>query len=124
MKTIIKILIAAAILNAAVRVGMVYASYYQLKDASQELVTFGAQVSPNEIQSRLVQKAAELKVPLNPDDVDVHRDGQHTTVSMAYTQSAEVFPRYQYPINFRFSVDAYSMAGLGPAPNQGGASKP
>ena len=46
MKTIIKILIAIAILNASARVGIAAAGYYQLKDASQELLTFGAQASP------------------------------------------------------------------------------
>jgi hypothetical protein len=112
VKTIIKILIAVAILNAAVHVGMVYSTYYQMKDAALQLVTFGERTAPADIQSQLIQKAAELKVPVNPDDVTVHREAQHTTASMAYTQPAEVFPNYQYPLNFRFSVDAYSMSGL------------
>lgn len=117
MKTIIKLAIALAILNAAVRVGMAAATYYQLKDASQELVTFGAQASLGDIQNRVLQKAVELNVPLEAEAVSVVRDGPHTTASAAYTQRVEVFPNYIYPLDFKFSVDALSMSGLGA--NQG-----
>ena len=41
MKTVLKLLIAVAIMNATARVGYAAARYYQLKDESQELVTFG-----------------------------------------------------------------------------------
>src|SRR5258705_3849712 len=112
MKNIIKILIAVVILNAAARVGMAAANYYQLKDASQQLVTFGAQVSPSDIQNNILQKAEAFDVRLAPDDVEVTRDGLRTTVKASYTQGVEVFPNYIYPINFRFSVEALSMAGL------------
>jgi len=112
MKTIIKILIAVAILNAAARVGMAAAGYYQLKDASQELVTFGAQVSPGEIQNDILEKAQIFNVPLEVENVEVTRDGLHTTAKASYTQGVEVFPNYIYPITFRFSVQALSMSGL------------
>jgi hypothetical protein len=117
MKTIIKILIAIAILNASARVGMAAASYYQLKDASQELVTFGAQATPGDIQSHIIEKAQTFNVPLDAGDVEVTRDGLHTTARASYTQGVEVFPNYIYPINFRFSVEALSMAGLGSESN-------
>ncbi len=112
MKTTIKILIAIAILNGAARVGMAAASYYQLKDASQELVTFGAQVSPGDIQNDILEKAQGFSVPLEADNVVVTRDGLHTIAKASYTQGVEVFPNYTYPINFRFSVEGLSMAGL------------
>ena len=120
MKTLIKVLIAAAIINAAVRVGYAYAGFYQLKDASQELLTFGAQAQAGEIQRRMILKAKELNVPLSPDDISVQHDGLKTTATAAYTQPVEVFPNYVYPIEFKFSVDATSMAGLGPSSGSSG----
>lgn len=113
MKTIIKILIAVAFVNAVARVGLAAARYYQLKDKSQELITFGAQASVGEIQNQILAKAEELNVPLEVGDIQVNRDGLHTTAKASYTQPVEVFPNYTYPINFRFSVDALSMSGLG-----------
>jgi hypothetical protein len=118
VKTFLKILIAVAILNAAVRGGMAFAGYYQLKDAAQQIITFGANAASGQIQNELLQKAVELEVPLNPADVDVRKDGLHTYVTASYTQPVEVFPNFTYPVNFHFTVEALNMAGLGGA-NQG-----
>src|SRR5262245_3163259 len=123
MKFIIKCLIAAAILNAAARTGMAAAAYYQLKDQSLQLVTFGAKDSPGELQQQILDKAQDLDVPLDPADVEVSRTGLHTTATASYTQPVEVFPSYVYPLNFHFTVDAFSMAGLdgkndGPRPRR------
>jgi hypothetical protein len=115
MKTFLKILVAVAILNAAVRGGMAFAGYYQLKDATQEMVTFGANASAGVLQNQTLQKALELNVPLNPADVDVSKDGLHTRVTASYTQPVEVFPNVSYPFNFHFTVEALNMAGLGGA---------
>lgn len=112
MKFIIKILIAAAIINGAARVGLAAASYYQLKDQSLELLTFGARATPGEIRDQILQKAQDLNVPLQATDVEVNRTGLHTTASASYTQPVEVFPNYVYPLSFQFTVDARSLAGL------------
>ena len=119
VKTIIKLVIVIAIVNAAVRVGVVAAKYYQLKDQTQELLTFGANATPNDIQNRIIAKAEALSVPIAPDDITVTRDGLRTIAKVAYSQSVEVFPNYKYPIKFQFSADAISMGGLGANPGQG-----
>ena len=119
MKTIIKLVIAIVIANAAIRVGLVAAKYYQLKDQTQELLTFGANATPNELQNQLIAKAEALGVPIVPDDITVSRDGLHTIASIAYSQAVEVFPNYKYPIKFQFTADAISMGGLGANPGQG-----
>ena len=115
MKTVIKLLIALAIINATARGGLAAAKYYQLKDQSQELVTFGGNIQPGELQDQIVAKAEALQLPLTSDDVEVTRQGMHTTATAAYTQSVEVFPNYKYPIKFQFTVDGINMgAGISP----------
>src|SRR5436853_2038162 len=114
MKTIIKVVIAIALINAAARVGMAYAGFYQLKDQAQELVTFnGAKASDGELQNQILAKAQSLNLPIDVANIDVKHDGLHTMASTSYTQPVEVFPNYKYPINFRFTVDAIGMGGLG-----------
>jgi hypothetical protein len=112
MKVIIKILITVALVNAAARVGLATASYYQLKDDSQQLVTFGEQVSTAELQSHILEKARSINLPIADDDVQVTRVGSHTMATAAYTQEVEVFPTFIYPINFHFSVESQFMSGL------------
>jgi hypothetical protein len=115
MKTVIKLLIALAIINATARVGLAAAKYYQFKDQSQELVTFGGNIQPGELQDQIVAKAEALQLPLTSDDVEVTRQGMHTTATAAYTQSVEVFPNYKYPIKFQFTVEGINMgAGISP----------
>ena len=118
MKTFLKILVGVAILNAAVRGGMAFASYYQLKDAAQQIITFGANAASGQIQNEVLQKAVEFEVPLDPANVNVRKDGLHTYVTASYMQPVEVFPNYRYPFNFHFTIEALNMAGLGGA-NQG-----
>ena len=118
MKTVIKLLIAAVIINATARVGMAAARYYQLKDQSQELVTFCGNAVPGELQNEIPLKAEELQLPLAVDDILVTREGLRTIASAAYTDSVEVFPNYQYPIRFQFKVEGVNMgAGISPGAN-------
>jgi hypothetical protein len=115
VKTLIKLLIAAAIINGTARVGMAAARYYQLKDESQELVTFGGNIVPGELQNQILLKAEALRLPLAFEDILVTREGLRTTASAAYTDSVEVFPNYKYPIKFQFKVEGVNMgAGVNP----------
>jgi hypothetical protein len=118
VKTLIKLLIVAAIVNATARVGMAAARYYQLKDESQELVTFGGNIVLGELQNQILLKAEQLRLPLASEDVLVTREGLRTTASGAYTDSVEVFPNYKYPIRFQFRVEGVNMgAGVTPGSN-------
>jgi hypothetical protein len=115
MKTIIKLLIVIAIINAAARVGLAAAKYYQLKDQSQQLVTFGGHASPVELQNQILEQATALQLPLGFDDILVTRDGFKTTAQAAYTQPVEVFPSYTYPVKFQFTVEGINMGqGVNP----------
>ena len=105
MKTIIKLLIAAAILNGTARVGMAAAKYYELKDQSQQFVTFAGDTSAGDLQQQIMDQATTLHLPVVLDNIEVVRNGLKTTASASYTQPVEVFPNYTYPINFHFSVE-------------------
>lgn len=109
IKTIIKIAIALAIINAAARAGMAALNYYQLKDATQQLVLFGAQAGTTDLHNRILDKATELRIPLQPADVVVHRQGTRTTVEASYTQPLALFPSYVYPAKLAFTVEVYSI---------------
>ena len=110
MKTLLKLLIAAVILHAVYRAGVSAVTYYQLKDAAQQLLIFGAQASPDQLQQGILTKAEELAVPLAPEDVVVLREGPRTWAEASYTDPIELFPRYRYPFQYSFRVEAISMS--------------
>ena len=116
MRTLIKLLIAVAIVNAVGRVGLASARYYQFKDESQELVTFGANAAPGELQNDILEKATALNLPVAFDDIEVTREGQYTRATASYTEDIEVFPKYIYPIEFRFTVQGVNLGGISGGP--------
>jgi len=106
MKTILKLAVALALINAAFHGGEAAWRYYQLKDATEQLIIFGSQEHTNELHNRIVQKAMELDVPLLPENITVHRQGYRTIVDASYTQPVEYFPNQIYPVNLKFSIEA------------------
>lgn len=112
MKAILKLIVTAIVLNAGARAGLATWNYYQLKDAAQQAVTFGGQEQPGQIQGHILAKAVELELPVDPAAVSVRRDGLRTEAEASYIQTVELFPSYEYPMEFSFSVNAVSLTGL------------
>jgi hypothetical protein len=69
-------------------------------------------MSPAQIATRVLDKASELNVPLDPENLDVSRDRDLTVVSVVYTQPVELFPNFLYPLELSFAVEARSLVGL------------
>jgi hypothetical protein len=111
MKTAIKLLLMLAVLNAVFHTGRATLTYYQLKDATEQMLTFGSATSVAQLQARILERAGEMDVPLQPEDLDVKRQGARTSASASYTQPVEVFPSYLYPMKFSYSVEAYALDG-------------
>jgi hypothetical protein len=106
MKTVVKLVIAVALLNAVVRGADAAWNYYQLKDSAQRAVLFGAQATSVQIHEQIMSTAADLRVPLKPEDLTVRMRTGRRYAEGSYTQQIEFFPSYQYPITFSFAVDA------------------
>jgi hypothetical protein len=112
VSSIIRIAIAVAIVNAAVRVGVAYWSFYQWKDYAQQTAVLGARLTPQELQNDVLKKAGELLIPVRHDSVDVTRNGMRTIIQGNYVHPIEYFPNQIYPMKFDFQVEATNMAGL------------
>lgn len=112
MRTIIKLAIALALANAVVRAGLVAMAYYQLKDAAQQEATWGGRISTAELARHVIEKAAELDVPLEAEGVSASRSDNLTVIRVDYTQPVELFPSFIYPVDLAFEVEARTMTGL------------
>ena len=108
IKTVIKIAIALAVINAAFQAGRVAVDYYQLRDQAQQLIVFGSGTSIIDLHNRILAAAQELEVPLQSENLVVRRDGQRTFVEARYTQGVAYFPNQSYPVNWSFNVDAFA----------------
>lgn len=111
MKTIIKLVVVLAILNAAARGAIAAWTFYEFRDAAQQLVIFGVDASTDELRAQIIERASDLDVPLNPDNVTIRREGPRTWADAAYVQPVELFPRFIYPVNLSFSVEGFNAVG-------------
>ena len=68
MKTVLKLVIAVALLNAVVRGADSLWNYYQLKDAAERALLFGSQRTSQQVHQQIMERALELDVPLKPED--------------------------------------------------------
>jgi hypothetical protein len=105
LKTILKLVIVLAILNAVFRAGSAAWTYYQFKDAVQQTILFGSRTPPSELHSKILAKAGEFDVPVAPENVAVQREDNRTWADVVYTEPVEFFPSYSRPITFRFTVE-------------------
>jgi hypothetical protein len=114
MKSVLQLLIMLAVLNAVFHAGHAAMTYYQLKDATEQMLTFSSATSTAQLQNRILEKANEMDLPLQPEDLTVRREGARSTAVVSYTQPVELFPNYLYPMKFTYSVEAYAL-NAGPA---------
>jgi hypothetical protein len=109
MKTIIKLIIAALIVHATWRAGMVYFRFYQFKDGVQQTAQFSGTRSEQDLHGRVLELAREFQVPLDADRVTVRRQDNRTVINATYDERIELLPRYFYPWQLRVNVDAFTI---------------
>jgi hypothetical protein len=111
MKTLIKLAIAALLIHAAWRSGMVYLRYYQFKDEVQAAAQFAGSKSEGDLQHAVMEIASKLQIPLTEDHVTIRREPNHLLVNAAYTDRIEIVPTYFYPWEFTMQADALTFTG-------------
>jgi hypothetical protein len=105
MKTVLKLVIAVAIVNAVVRGADSVWNYYQLKDAAQRALLFGSKATSQQVHTQIMETANDLRIPLKPEDLSVRWRTGRRTAAASYTQEIEFLPNYPYPVLFSFNVD-------------------
>ncbi len=76
----------------------------ELYDFMIEQAKFAARQSPEGIERGILRKAADLKLPLDPKNVNVERYGDNIRMRARFTVPVE-FPGYTYNWEFDFQVD-------------------
>lgn len=103
MRTLIKLAIAALVIHAAYQVGSAYWDHYQFTDAVQQVAQFGESEPLPEIKTRVMELAAERKLPIPDEAITVTRLQRRIDVDGEYTREILLAPGYRYP--WKFTVD-------------------
>lgn len=77
----------------------------ELYDYMDELAKFSAaQVPPDQLKKRILDRAAQLQIPLRKENVKVQRNGDRIYMEVEYTIPVE-FPGYTHQWNFHQKLD-------------------
>lgn len=77
----------------------------ELYDYMDELAKFSAAtVPPDELRKRILDRAAQLQIPLQKEKIRVERNGDRIYMEVDYTIPVE-FPGYTYQWNFHQKLD-------------------
>ena len=108
IKAIVKIALAALVLNACWRSATVFLKYYKFKDAVHETVLFSSAKSDAQLEARVLELAQQLDIPLQPENVTIRREDNRTAIDAVYTDHIELIPTKFYPWEFKIDVDAFN----------------
>ncbi len=103
MRTIIKLAVAALVIHAVYQVGTAYWNHYQFTDAVQQVAQFGESEPIPEIKRRVMELAAQWKLPIPEEAITVTRERRRIDVDGEYTQQILLAPGYTRP--WKFTVD-------------------
>ncbi len=85
--------------------GLPYFRYYRFKSDVSDMVKFPGS-SAEDIKARILEKAAQDGVALDPDDVHVRANGLHFEAQASWSEEVNLFDRYKKQLNFAFDVNA------------------
>ena len=116
MKTLIKIAIAVALANAIFHAATAYLSYFQFKDAVEELALH-ASTTDAQMKERVVELATKYEEPVDPDAISIRREEHHTYIETSYSKDVQLFPGFVRKFPFEVKVDAFIIAQQKPSSN-------
>ena len=109
LRTLVKLVLVALIINAAWQLFSVYWSHFKFVDAVQATTQFRGQKSEEQIRSRILELAAELDVPVSDENLTIQGTRSHTTVDGTYTRPVKLLPGYIYPWRFTLHTDTNTL---------------
>ena len=104
VRTLVKLVIVALLLNALYRFGTAYYDHYQFQDAVQELAQFGENTAPADLKGQILELAATRGIPIEGESLSVTRERRRITVDGDYTRDLVLFPNYSKPWAFNVHV--------------------
>jgi hypothetical protein len=105
MKSLLKLIVAGAVVFGAYRAGMAEYRYSQLKDSTRSILVLGEKTALEDLKQQILTRAADLALTVPPENVELAREGVRTTARVSFRQQVEVFPGFTYPRDYSFSEE-------------------
>jgi hypothetical protein len=108
IKRVLSLIVFLLVVNAGVRLGIVYFHDQEFKDSVRELALFAGQPpakTDEALRGKVMQLAQDNGIPLDPDFIEISRSispglGEKVTIKFRYAVIVPVLPGY--PRRFEF----------------------
>lgn len=105
MTTIIKLVLALALLTAAFQGGRAIMSNYQFEDAVEQALLFAPNSSDAEVTQQVLTLAEEYGLPVQAEDITISQRASDRIVDISYTADVAFIPGIiTQPIKFNPSA--------------------
>jgi hypothetical protein len=112
IKRILSVVVFLLLMNAGVRVGLVFFHDQQFKDAVRELALFAGQPpgkTDEVLQAKVMELAQEHQIPLDPDYVEIFRRpipglGEKITIRFSYAVMIPLVPGTLRRFDFSYTT--------------------
>lgn len=109
IKRLISLVIFILLVNAGLRVGVVFFHDQQFKDALRELSLFSGSKTEEVIRARVMELAREHSIPLDADYVEITRKnlpgiGDHSAIKVSYAVLIKLAPGYERRFDFEYQT--------------------
>lgn len=105
MKTLIKIIIALAIVTAAFQASRASFANYKFQDSVHEALLFNPRATDQEIIGAVMQVALEQGIPVEAGNIDIKQIGADLIVDITYETEVKLLPGI-YSTTFTFKPEA------------------
>jgi len=109
IRRLISLVIFLLVMNAGIRVGLVYFRDQQFKDAIRELALFSGNKTEDVVRARVMEIAQQNQIPLDPDFVEITRKsepgiGDHSAIKVSYAVLVNVAPGFRRRFQFDYAT--------------------
>lgn len=110
-KTLFKVVVFLVILNAVYRFGPPYYRFNRFRAAAQDLALQAKGKSDATIVGEVMELAAEHKVPIERDWIEIRRsrDLTHTYIDATWAETIHFLPTWKYEWVFNVKVDGWHV---------------
>jgi hypothetical protein len=104
-KFIIVMLVLACIVYVGVKVGIPYYKYSALTSDAKEIARITVAHSLNRAHMQVYERAQELKIPLDDEDIEVKETGTGVRIGAAWSETVDFLGIYQHTFNFILDIE-------------------
>lgn len=105
IKFILVMLVLACMVYIGIKLGIPYYKYSAFKSDAIEIARIGVANNVNTTHTQIYERAQELKIPLEEEDIEVKKTNTSVRIETAWSETVDFLGIYQHTLDFTVDVE-------------------